>query len=211
MLEPPTIGLRVVTADDLEPRIREVLRPGGAVTDRAGISRRLPSYYYEVPSWEAALETRLAPNFGLWEFIDIDVREHRDMRIYPRYVPCAITLLAAHLQVLRAELGREMRVAANGGYRSPAHRYSSPVTPHCWATGANIYRIGSDYLDSAERIETVIEVARRVLPGAWVRPYGDVPGYAFDHLHIDLGFVELEPNVRSPSKEGGDPGAGEGQ
>ena len=40
-----------------------------------------------VESWEVALHTMLAPNFGLWEFIDIDLHEPLALRNYPRYVP----------------------------------------------------------------------------------------------------------------------------
>lgn len=195
MLEAPSIGLRIVSGDDLEPAIRAALRPGELIADRAGEERRLPSHFFEVPSWEAAMDTRLAPNFGVWELIDIDVREHRDMRMYPRFLPCAIVLLAAHLQLLRVELGRVVRIAANGGYRSPAHHFSTPITPHCWGTAANIYRIGDEFLDSRARIEGHIATARRLFPGAWIRPYGEEPGYAFDHLHLELGYTVVDPRT----------------
>ena len=165
--------------------------------DRDGVPRRLPSYFYVVPSWEKALSKQLAPNFGLWEFMDVDLREAEEMRHFPRYVPCAVTILAAHLQVLRTEIGRVLRIAANGGYRSPAHRYSVCASPHTWGTAANIYRVGDEMLDSPERIQKYIDIARRVLPGAWIRPYGVRPGYAFDHLHIDLGYLTVEPHASS--------------
>lgn len=194
MLEAPAIGLRIVSADDLEDEARACLKPGETVEDADGVARRLPTYFYEVPSWEAAKETRLAPNFGVWELIDVDVREAEKIRLYPRYVPCALAVLAGHLQLLRNEVGRVVRIAANGGYRSPSHQLSQVPSAHCWGTAANIYRIGDDWMDSRERIEKYVDVARRTLPAAWVRPYGETPGFAFDHLHVDLGYFAVEPH-----------------
>ena len=195
MLEPPTIGLKIVSAEELTDEARACLRPGETVEDRAGVIRKLPSYFYEIPSWEAAMDTRLAPQFGLWEMIDVDLREAEEMRLYPRYVPCALAILAGHLQLLRNEVGRVVRVAANGGYRSPAHELSSIPSAHMWGTAANIYRVGDDWMDAPDRIQKYVEVARRTLPAAWVRPYGEKPGHGFDHLHIDLGFFSVEPHV----------------
>ena len=65
--------------------------------DRAGRTYRLPTYFYEIPSWKAALEVQITTNFGLWELIDVDSREPEIVRTFPRYVPCAITLLAGQL------------------------------------------------------------------------------------------------------------------
>jgi hypothetical protein len=104
----------------------------------------------------------------VWEFIDVDLCEPAVLREYPRYVPCAVALLAAALQVLRAEVAVPIRVAANGGYRSPAHAGSIGASPHCWATAANIYRIGSETIDNEERIERYGAVAGRVIAG-WSR------------------------------------------
>ena len=86
----------------------------------------------------------LTPNFGLWEFIDVDVREAEPLRRFPRYVPCAVTLLARALERFRDHVGTFVHVAANGGYRSPAHALTAHASPHCWGTAANIYRIGDD-------------------------------------------------------------------
>lgn len=194
MLEPPAVGLRIVSAEELAPRVREHLRPGEAIVDRHGVERTLPTHFYEIPSWEAALATKLAPHFGVWELFDVDLREAEAVRLYPRYVPCALAVLAAHLQLFRNEVGRVVRIAANGGYRSPSHRLSDKASPHSWGTAVNIYRVGDDWLDSRDRIEKYFEVARRTLPAAWVRPYGEKPGYGFDHLHIDLGFFSVAPH-----------------
>jgi hypothetical protein len=202
MLEHPRIGLRIVSGAELDREVRDCLRPGGTLRDRHGVERRLPMYFYEIPSWEAAMETRLAPNFGIWELIDVDVREPPPMRTFPRYVPCAITVLATHLQVLRDEVGSVVRIAANGGYRSPAHALSRLASTHCWGAAANIYRIGDEWMDSAERIEKYVEVARQTLRGAWVRSYGTGVGASFDHIHIDLGYLTVEPHSRSGEGEG---------
>jgi hypothetical protein len=51
----------------------------------------------------------------------VDVREVEAMRTFPRYVPCAVALLATALEVFRAEVGTFVHIAANGGYRSPGH------------------------------------------------------------------------------------------
>jgi hypothetical protein len=200
----PSLGLRIVGPAGLPEPHRAFLRPGEAVRDEHGIARHLPSHFYEIPSWEAALRTRLTAHFGLWELIDVDVREPLPMRTFPRYVPCAITLLAGQLQLFRDAVGRVVRIAANGGYRSPAHEFSRTATPHAWAVAANIYRVGDEWLDNRDRVEKYREIARSALAGAWVRPYGDLPGCTFDHLHVDLGFVLVEPPAGSSSDDGRD-------
>jgi len=194
MLDAPALPLTIVSGEELDEATRRLLRPGELIEDRHGIPRRLPAHYYRIPSWKESLEIQLAPNFGLWELIDVDVREAREMRTFPRYVPCAITVLAAHLQLLRDEVGRVVRIAANGGYRSPAHQLSRRASPHMWGTAANIYRIGDELLDTREKVERYAQVARSVLPGVWTRRWGRSPGYVFDHLHIDLGYVVVEPH-----------------
>ena len=100
-----------------------------------------------------ALETQLTPHFAMWEFMDVDLFEPAPLRRFPRYVPCAVTSLAAHLEVLREQIGSSIHISANGGYRSPSHGKSIAGSPHCWGTAANIYRIGDQYLDERETIE----------------------------------------------------------
>jgi hypothetical protein len=194
MLDAPSLNLRIVSADDLKDEVRRYLKPGEAIKDRDGNNRILPTHFYEIPSWDTALKTQITTNFGLWELIDVDHREPEHVRTFPRYVPCAITLLAGQLQLLRDSVGRIARVAANGGYRSPLHEFAQVASPHSWGTAANVYRIGDEWLDSREKIERYREVARSVLTGAWTRPYGDTPGGAFDHLHIDFGYLTVQPH-----------------
>jgi hypothetical protein len=189
-----SLPLRVIDAEQLDGPRRDTLRPGELVRDREGRYRRLPRYFYEVPSWKQALATQLTPHFGLWELIDVDFREAYPGRRFPRYVPCAVTLLAAQLEILRMKAGTVVRVAANGGYRSPCHAMSTVASPHMWGAAADIYRIGDEMMDSRERIERYIGVARDVLPGIWTRPFGEGPGFAFDHVHVDLGFVTVVPH-----------------
>jgi hypothetical protein len=190
----PSLTLRVVDGFELDGSRREALRPAEYAQDRQGKVRRLPRYFYEVTSWREALDTQLTPHFGLWELLDVDFRESPSVRRFPRYVPCAISLLAAQLETLRTRVGTVVRIAANGGYRSPGHAGSSVASPHMWGAAADIYRIGDELMDSRERIEKYIRVARDVLPGIWTRPFGEGPGFAFDHVHVDLGFVTVVPH-----------------
>jgi hypothetical protein len=194
MASQPSLSLRLVDGLQLDETVRGALRPGGFMRDRQGRTRRLPRYFYEVPSWDAALATELTPHFGLWELLDVDFREAEPMRTFPRYVPCAIVLLATHLEVLREKVGTVVRVAANGGYRSPAHRLSKAASAHSWGTAANIYRIGDEMMDSPEKIDKFSRLAREVLPGIWSRPYGAGAGFAFDHVHLDLGYATVVPH-----------------
>jgi hypothetical protein len=185
--------LSVVDGIRLEKPLRDTLLPGRIIYDESGHARRLPRYFYEIPSWEQAMNIQLSPNFALWEFIQTDVREAAPLRGYPRYIPCAITLLAASLERFREAVGTFVHIAANGGYRSPHHALSVNATPHCWGTAVNIYRVGDVYLDDRESIERYAALARQVLPGAWTRPFGTERGQTDDHLHLDLGFILSMP------------------
>lgn len=187
------LPLPIVDALSLGDEHRALLRPDERVTCRDGVERRLPRFFYRIDSWPQALEIRLTRNFSLWEFIDVDLHEPDLLRQYPRYVPCAVSLLAAHLEVFRAELDVPVRISANGGYRSPAHGRSAQGSSHAWGTAANIYRIGSEYLESQERIDRYNALAARLLPGIWTRPYGHATGTADDHVHFDLGYVTMTP------------------
>lgn len=197
----PELTLKVVDGLALPEAHRAALRPGELVPDADGRLRRLPRWFYEVPTRRRAEETELAPGFVLREFLTFDLHEADALRAYPRYVPCAVALLAAHLAVLRQEVGTRVYIAANGGYRSPVHGRSRPGSRHAWGAAANVYRIGDDFLETEEALASLAETVRRVLPGVWVRPYGHGPGFADDHLHLDLGFTTVVP----PEAAGEDP------
>jgi hypothetical protein len=187
--------LRVVDGMEMAPEYRRLLRPGELMLDRGGRLRRLPRFFYEIPSWEVALETTLAPHFQLWEFLNVDVRETQLLRSdWPRYLPCAVSALASFLELFRREVDTYVHLAANGGYRSPAHRLSTHASTHCWGTAANLYRVGDDWLDESRTISRYARVAERLMPGVYVRPLGPGVGQADDHLHLDLGWTVLVPH-----------------
>jgi len=188
-------SLPIVDARRLDAAWRAVLRPGELVRDDTGQLRRLPSYFYEVRSWQIARETEFAPDFGVWEFIDVDVHESAVLRDYPRYVPCTVRLLASALSCVRQQLKQPMWIAANGGYRSPAHARTREGSAHCWGTAVNIYRVGDDMLDNQASIERLATVITRAVPALWARPFGDAPGFSDDHLHVDLGYSTFIPRV----------------
>lgn len=194
------LPLPVVDAVELNPAHRAVLRPDEALQNEEGRLRRLPRFFYEVDSWQTAQQVMLSEHFSLWEFLTVDVRESELQRTFPRYIPCAVTALAAHLQVFREAVGTFVHIAANGGYRSPSHALSTHASTHCWGTAVNIYRVGDDFLDTEDKIERYARIARKSLPGWWVRPYGSEKGYADDHLHLDLGFLLLVPR-EAPSEQ----------
>ena len=193
------LGLALVDGRTLPEDLRRLLRPGAMARAPEGRARRLPRFFYEVPSWERAVEVPLTPHFALYEFVSVDVREAEAVRTWPRYVPCAVTLLAAHLELLREALDLPLFIAANGGYRSPGHALDrgpggEPVaSPHHWGTAANIYRIGTDLIDTEGEVAKFGAKALEVLPGAWVRPFGTEPGRTNDHLHLDLGYAVAVP------------------
>jgi len=195
------LPLPIVDGLELAAPYRSLLNPDAIVRDSYGRPRRLPRFFYAIDSWAAALDVHLTDHFALWEFIDVDLHEPMPLRRFPRYVPCAVTVLAAHLEVLRLELGVPVHIAANGGYRSPSHARSTPGSTHAWGTAANIYRIGETYLDGRESIERVSAVANRLLPAMRTRGYGSGPGCADDHLHLDLGYVTAVP-ANAPGGEG---------
>jgi hypothetical protein len=199
-------GLAIVDGLRLPAEHRELLRPNEVMRTRNGDAHRLPRFFYAVESSDVAVQTLLTPHFGLWELTEVDLYEAPLLRKYPRYVPCGVTVLAAALEVLRAEIGAPVRVAANGGYRSPAHALSKSGSPHCWGTAANVFRIGSDYLDSEEKIQRYAAVVSRTIAGCWTRPFGSEAGLADDHLHIDLGYVRVTPRglTEEASRETGE-------
>ena len=193
--------LKVVDAFDLDDELRGFLKPGEMLRDSEGRRHRLPRYFYEVPSHEMAMRTRLTPHFGLNEFILTDLREASRLHDYPRYVPCAVRILAFYLEQFRAACGASVHVAVNGGYRSPAHKLSMHATPHMWGTAADIFRIGTTILKTKEAIEKYNAIAEDLSDDANVLPYGHVTGInADDHVHIDLGYLTLIPREISEDR-----------
>lgn len=188
-----SVPLRVVDVDTLSEEHRRLLAPDAAVEGPQGELVRHPRYFYEIGSWQTAIEVQLSAHFGLWEFLDVDVREAPLLRTFPRYVPCAVSVLAVHLELLRQTLGAAVRIATNGGYRSPAHEATTPGSPHAWGTAANIFCIGSDDMTERATVDRYAEIAHRVLPSAWCRPFGPERGQTIDHLHIDLGYITVIP------------------
>lgn len=193
--------LKVVDAFDLDDELRSVLRPGEMVRDREGRRHRLPRYFYEIPSHEVAMTTRLTAHFGLNEFILVDLKEAPRLQQFPRYIPCAVRMLAFYLEEFREKVNGSVHIAVNGGYRSPGHKLAATATPHMWGTAADIYRIGSSILRTKELIEKYNDVAEEVSDDFRVLPYGHVTGHnADDHVHLDLGYVTMIPREISEDR-----------
>lgn len=194
-------GLKVVDAYDLDDELRGILKPGDMVRDAEGRRHRLPRYFYEIPSNDAAMTTRLTAHFGLNEFILSDLKEASRLHGYPRYVPCAIRILAFYLEQFREKCGASVHIAVNGAYRSPSHKLSVNASPHMWGTAADVYRIGSTILRTKETIEKYNEIAEDLSDEVNVLPYGHVTGRdADDHVHIDLGYMTLIPREISEDR-----------
>jgi hypothetical protein len=193
--------LKVVDAFDLDDELRSILRPGEMVRDEQGRRHRLPRYFYEVPSHEVALKTRLTPNFGLNEFILTDLKEAPRLQQFPKYVPCAVRVLAFYLQQFRATVGASVHIAVNGGYRSPAHKMAQSASTHMWGTAADFYRIGKEILKTKDLIEKFNGVAEDLSADVTVLPYGPVSGRnADDHVHFDLGYIAVIPREISEDR-----------
>lgn len=194
-------ALKVVDAFDLDDELRTILKPGEMVKDGQGRRHRLPRYFYEVPSHQYAMKTRITPHFGLNEFILVDLREAPRLQQYPRYIPCAVRVLAFYLEVFRTTVGASVHIAVNGGYRSPAHKLSGNATPHMWATAADIYRIGSTIMKTKDSIEKYNDLAEDLSDDVTVLPYGHVTGInADDHVHVDLGYITVVPRAISEDR-----------
>lgn len=194
-------GLKVVDAFDLDDELRSVLKPGEMIRDAQGRRHRLPRYFYEIPSHEVAMSTRLTPHFGLNEFILTDLKEASRLQHYPRYVPCAVRLLAFYLEQFRIAAAASVHIAVNGGYRSPSHKLSQNASPHMWGTAADVFRIGATILKTKEAIEKYNDIAEDVFDEVTVLPYGHITGKdADDHVHVDLGYVTLVPREISEDR-----------
>ncbi len=186
--------LPVVDGLRLPAELRTLLRPDETVADRFGRTHRLPRFFYEVRSWSQAKELPLSTHVRLSELLLVDCREApRLLEEFPHYVPCAVSLLARVLEDFRVRVNAPVHVAANGGYRSPAHRLSQVLGPHQWAAAADIYRVGDTMLNTQAAIEKYVAIARDMAPELNVLPYGHQTGETDDHLHFDLGYVSLVP------------------
>jgi hypothetical protein len=194
-------GLKVVDAFDLDDELRGILKPGEMVRDQNGRRHRLPRYFYEVPSHEVALSTRLTPHFGLNEFVLTDLREASRLQQYPKYLPCAVRMLAFYLEQFRAAVNASVHIAVNGAYRSPGHKMAFEATPHMWGTAADVYRIGTTIVKTRETIEKYNDIAEDLSDDIRVLPYGPVTGTnADDHVHLDLGYITLVPREISEDR-----------
>jgi hypothetical protein len=193
-------GLKIVDAFDLDPEVRSLLMPQEMAEGKDGRRHQLPRYFYEIPSHEAAREVRLSAHFGLNEFLLVDLKEAERLRSYPRYVPCAVRMLAFYLERLREAAGAPIHLAVNGGYRSPAHKLAVGITPHMWGTAADLYRIGSQILNEKETIEKYNRIVEDISGDLWVMPYGHEIGKTDDHIHLDLGYVSLVPREMSEDR-----------
>src|SRR5438094_6503000 len=98
-------SIKVVDAFDLDDELRTLLKPGGMVLDAEKRRHRLPRYFYEIPNHEAAVSIRLTQHFGLNEFILVDLKEEPRLQEFPRYVPCAVRVLAFYLEQFRKDAG----------------------------------------------------------------------------------------------------------
>ena len=194
-------GLKVVDAFDLDDELRAILKPGEMLRDEEGRRHRLPRYFYEIPSHEFATSTRLTNHFSINEFIFSDLKEAARLQQYPRYVPCAVRILAFYLEGFRAAAGASVHISVNGGYRSPSHQMSRHASPHMWGAAADIYRIGSTILKTKELIEKFNDIAEDLSDEVNVLPHGPVTGRnADDHVHIDLGYITLIPREISEDR-----------
>lgn len=194
-------ALKIVDAFDLDDELRSILKPREMLRDAQGRRHRLPRYFYEVPSHEMAMETRLTPHFGLNEFSLVDLKEAPRLQDFPRYIPCAVRILAFYLEQFRAAAGASVHVAVNGGYRSPSHKLSSNATTHMWGTAADVYRIGQTILRTQESIEKYNAIAEDVSEDITALPYGhETEKNADDHVHIELGYISLIPREVSEDR-----------
>lgn len=193
-------GLKVVDAHDLPEEVRILLRPGEMVKDRDGRRHRLPRYFYEIPSYEEAKGVQLSPNFRLNEFVRVDLREADRLQQYPRYVPCAIRIMASVLQRIRDAIGSSLHISVNGAYRSPAHERNLPASPHMWGTAVDLYRIGNSMLQTEDSIRKFGAMIEDLTGEIEVSSFGHEPPLTDDHLHIDLGYLIWIPRQISEDR-----------
>jgi hypothetical protein len=194
-------ALKVVDAFDLDDELRSILKPGEMIRDAHGRRHRLPRYFYEVPEHDFAMSYRITMHFGLNEFILSDLKEAARLQNFPKYIPCAVRVLAFYLEQFRLAAGASVHIAVNGGYRSPGHKMSADASPHMWGSAADVYRIGGTILKTKETIEKYNDLAEDLSEDVSVLPYGHVTGNnADDHVHLDLGYITLIPREISEDR-----------
>src|SRR6266542_2025829 len=193
--------LKVVDAFDLDDELRALLRPGEMVRDAQGRRHRLPRYFYEIATHDDAMSLPLTPHFFMNEFILVDLKESQRLQTFPRYIPCAVRVLAFYLEQFRAAAGASVHIAVNGGYRSPSHKLSLNATPHTWGTAADIYRIGTNILKTTETIERSNDLAEDLSDDGDVPPFSPIIGKNADaHVHLDLGNITVIPRENSEDR-----------
>lgn len=192
-----SLPLKIIDGLELPSEYKEIFQPDELVIDSNGVEYRLPRYFYKLESWEVASKVKLSKHFYLSEFLTTDFREIELLRTYPKYIPITICYTASILELFRQKIGLCVRIASNGGYRSPKHLKNKGLSPHSWATAVNIYKIGKTNLSTESLIEKYSNIAKETLPGAWVRSYGTEPGTCFDQLHLDLGFTNVYPKIHN--------------
>ena len=168
-----------------------LLRPGEVVADALRRQHTLPRFLRD-QIVGAGQSHALAPHF-IAELITVDCREARCCSKSFRTTCRArfrSSALSGSVSPARRCAGF---IAANGGYRSPAHAFCQPPDPHAWATAANIYRVGDHWLDDREAIEKYARLAEAVAPEFFAKPFGFGPDETDDHLHLDLGYVTFVP------------------
>jgi hypothetical protein len=186
--------LPVVDGLRLPDKVRSLLRPGEMMEDERGHPHQLPRFFFQVDSWEQAKKTKLTAHFTLAELVSVDSHEHRELLdAFPHFVPCGVAVLARYLEEFRTRVDSPVLVSVNGGYRSPAHALSKHASPHLWATGVDIFRIGDTWMDSQKNVERFARIAEGIGQELFVKPYGPEPEGADDHLHLDLGFLHVVP------------------
>jgi len=194
-------ALKVVDAFDLDDELRSILKPGEMIRDALGRRHRLPRYFYEVPDHDFAMSYRITTHFGLNEFILSDLKEAARLQSFPKYIPCAVRVLAFYLEQFRLAAGASVHIAVNGGYRSPGHKMSADASPHMWGSAADVYRIGGTILKTKEAIGKYNDIAEDLSEDVSVLPYGHVTGNnADDHVHLDLGYITLIPREISEDR-----------
>lgn len=187
--------MKVIDGCTLSAEYRKLLRPGEEWKDGEGVARRLPRFYYVVESWKEAGATVLTDHFTLAELISVDCREAPLLlREFPHFIPSGVVVLARYLEAFRRKIDEPVFVSVNGGYRSPAHQRQRVASPHAWACGADIYRIGNSWMDSSKNVERYARLAESLGPEVRVKRFGHESGETDDHLHFDIGYVNLEPH-----------------